>query len=267
MKPEKVIKEQAKLFLSKGFLGQAIAAFILLVSLILLWVYSSELIDCLFYEFIYQEDTLTIESLDLFSAIYLTVCRALHILLIFVTAPIVNGYLYYFYKGVKNEKPQLSDIFHFYKSLRLFSFALVTNAKLFLLNIGWLALFFLPTIIIFVATVVFGENVEAAATGIPVNIFISAFLLCIVNAKYFLSVFLHCEDEALTASQCLKKSAAIMRKSGGKIQRLTFSFTPQFFLSLLAVPAMYVFPMLITSQCISAKWIINIYDKDEERVC
>lgn len=263
MTPESIIKQQSKKILSNELWARTVAAFVLVSTCLIICISCFELVNYLFEQLVYENDITTFSSLSLNDVLFLVIGNVLCIIISLFFSVIINGYMRFFYKAAKGQQPQISEVFHYFTSGKEFFFALNLNLRIILYNLGWALLFFLPTIAVIAVYLIFKGVVVQAQALVAINAVASLLLLSIVNAKYFLAEPLHVENSELSARQCLSESKRIMKNNSSKIIKLTFSFTPQFLLCLLLMPALYVFPLLATAQCVSSKWILESQKGEE----
>lgn len=273
MSPEKKIKLQAKATLANNNWPVAVGAvlFILAVAMAGLYFMSgislmlTSILEQLMESFdisqIFSEETSTESSADVIM---------IPIPLLIILIPLVMGCIRMFYLMTKYNEVPFSELFYyigrrFFRSLGVFFGVL--------LRCLWqAAVCFGPSYIALSILAVNTADKDKLAISDNIWYFISYALLfggillfsklCV---RYFLSFFLYFEDESLSVRELCELSCTYMERLKGSVMKLILSLFPWILSCILIIPCLFAVPVVLTSLCTSAKWIIALYHQSENK--
>ncbi len=273
MSPEKKIRIQAKNTLGSNNWPVAVAAvlFILAVAMAGLYLMSgiSLLTISLFEQLLESFDFSQFIGEEMTSESTASI-PMIPIPLLIILIPLIMGCLRLFYLMSKNNEVAFSELFYyigrrFFRSLGVFFGVL--------LRCLWQAIVcFAPSYIALAVLAVKTADKDKLAFSDNLWYFISYALLfggILLFAKlcirYFLSFFLHFEDESLSVRELCELSSTYMEKLKDSVMKLIISLFPWILSCILIIPCLFAVPVVLTSLSTSAKWIIALYHQSENK--
>ena len=79
----------------------------------------------------------------------------------------------------------------------------------------------------------------------------------------FLALYYYIEDENLSATQACNLSRAATMGLSQNVTKLILSLLPAMLWCIIIIPCIFVIPYVLVAQATSAKWMIALYNKDE----
>lgn len=265
MSAEGMVKSQARGVLRSSNWGKALVGFFTVLTLPVLALTISSFADF----FSTSKDS----AVDMQSVIIVFAVDILAVCAILFLSPLYYGYCRFMYHLANGDDAQVSTIFTYFESIRMYGRAISYGISVISRYIECGLLCAVPAIICGAAWIMLGRNPDlnlfTPALGVlsVISIIGGAILLFIVTRRYYLATYLFVMDKYDTApSQCLKKSKVMMLGNVTKAVKLTLSYIPWFALCFFVIPWFYVYPYYKTATGVSAKWLIEMGDEKWQAV-
>lgn len=248
-----ILKKQALSYLRKNNWTTAIGGFfVMLLPTILVFLLLASVTS--FFNF--DNPGIIDETGILFSEI-------VSLIILFLSTPIITGYLKLCYNISKGNNAEISDVFYFF-SKKNYTKALAVNLIVFGLMLLMFLAFILPSF-------VFALMYEALKAKIYL-VLSSALLVVAVVAFIFGStrfIIIPCvlfEDESLDVSTIIRYGLGYAKTKQKETYTLLLTFFPYFLLCFFVVPCIFVVPYLMVTLMTHGKWITALYINDKNNI-
>lgn len=276
MNAEKQIKLEARTKLKDGSWGMAVAVVFVVLSVLAVGATLLTLVALFMPS---NENSLY--------SLYVFACYVVIMVVFFLLAPIYFSAVKWHYSLAKGEEPPLSTAFYYLESVNNYGIAVRYAVHLFLRYLGWGILSLALGIITFsIPFGIFASNLDFSIisfddaaklledagidNAVPMLILLALtiFFFFIFTRQYFMATYFFVSgDYEKSTKECILKSHDAMRNNKIKNIKLAFLFIPWFLLCFFIVPIFYVYPYYKTSNAISAKWIDEIYQETQSKIC
>lgn len=267
MNPEKTIKSQARIILSKNNWPAGVGVILTLGVAFMTLIYLSDVLV------IGIDYLLNLFSVDIFETI--TVLPLL-LMLTFIlaglcfTLPLLMGSVRFMYLMSKTSKSDFSEVFYYMGNKRYIK-SIKTYMGLIGKSLWQAAISFIPAIILYLYATSVRANEETPSFSIL--LYFASYALLVggvllfnaLTAKYFLAIYYYIENDSLSVSEICRLSKQYMEKFGSTTVKLNFSLLPVNLACLLIIPSIFVLPFVMTSKATSAKWIIELSKQSENK--
>lgn len=268
MSPEKKIKVQAKAILAKNNWPAAVGVIVTVGTALMSLLYLADTV-VMGLEAIF--DALGTDIFDKLPVIPLLILFTLFLAGVCLLLPLFTGALRFMYLMSKTSRADYSEMFHYFTGKRYLS-CLKTHLGIMLRKLWQLALSFIPAIVVYLYASALSANEDNLAIYSILCYFISYVLLVVgvfifnsLTMKYFLSVYFYIENDNLNTFETCSLSAQNIKKFGATTVKLNFSLLPAVSACLLVIPTLFVLPYVMTAKATSAKWIIELSKRTENK--
>lgn len=191
------------------------------------------------------------------------------VLSIVFIAPLSLGEMRWFYRLVHGERKPVSEVFHFFESLRRFGRALWYNVNIYVRTLLWSFVFFIvPGGILGVSIYFLSEEQEMARSSSAIastGIFLSVVLMLLAAVfyaacvnRYAIAPYLLAEDDEITVRKAIKESIKYTKGFRFSLFWFEMSYIGWFLLCMLALPLLlYVTPYYNTAFAMYARYIVE----------
>ncbi len=265
MSPEKTIRTQAKAILSKNNWPAAVGVIVTLGVAVMTIIY---LADMLVTGLDYLLNLFNIAIFEKFPVLSLLILFTLTFAGFILLLPLLMGSIRFMYLMSKTSEADYSEMFHYCREKRYFP-CLKTYLGLLTKSLWQAAISFVPAIVTyFYATALSTKenNLSMLAYFISYILIVGGILLFnSLTTKYFLAVYYYIENDNLSTFDICRLSEQYMKKLGGTTVKLNFSLLPLTLACILIVPALFVLPYVMTVKATSAKWIVELSKRTENK--
>ncbi len=250
MSAEKIIKSQAREKLKHGGWPKALFA----LALVVIAYMVIECIDTLLqtvYQMINPDETM--------QYVVQTVLGFVLVISVFLFCPVVMGFFRMFYTDENNYN--ISDVLYYFSSFKKYILALKYQLMLYVRLLLAAVVFYILPAVLYVTLRYLSDNGELDIGGTIAVVLLtvsSTILLLIYNIRYYVSLFLLCENENEDTAYYFKTSKEIMRGHETDVMKLFLSFIWWILLSITGLPALYTIPYIAQSVCLSGKWLTQL---------
>ena len=165
-------------------------------------------------------------------------------------APLLVGEIRWYCKVFDNSHVKIRELFHFYKTPRLYFKSVFVMLSIFLQRLWWAILIFIVPITAFALSSVLieGETVISQGFGIVALVIGTGFLG--IGIVFFLKIYLDfslashvlAEDETIKVSKAIKISKNTMHKNEVKLLVLKLTFLPLELVEIFFFPLFFIMP-------------------------
>lgn len=262
MSTEKIIKQQAKHLLNGNWSIIIAATVFVCVIPIALFTFSDFI--CVLTG-VYNDNGELIQNMQ---AVYQLINGIAVTILLFLS-PAVNGLVKMFCNTALYGKTKMSDLFLYFSNktsyFTTFIFNMIIISVAFTLGYGLDVYNYTSQIT--------GCTIDGTLEFNYTTVLLAASMLISVIIKIFIYfIFVHypliaySTFDNLPVTKCIFSMYAFSLRHLGQTLKLAFGFIGWAALCFFVVPAFYVFPYVITSACVSAKWLF-LLDRDRGVLC
>lgn len=268
MNLRKKIKSDAKAIIKKSWTMLIMVVFIVLaivLTLSLLYILTTVASNINPYidlsaDYFYS---LALPDISLPSILVLAVALLLDFI---VLTPLLYGICLWFYSITKDLTCDISDVFLYFASPKMFFKSLFSRLLIKLMRLGYFILMFLPAAIMRIiknSMIVF--NIKSSALLLFTDIlfygfaFLGAVFFFITILKYALVPFIMAEHKNISVFKAISISVKATKGNKLKLFTLILSFIPWFLFSILIIPLFYVIPYVGLSITLFARFAIEKY--------
>ncbi len=251
--PSPIVKQTAKIALSKRYL-QTVAVCCVLI-------------------FSFFVAVLTAELVSVFAGVigYFVAFAAL---LFFAIFPLLLGALYYFRRLLWEQQDSLIIIFKYFSSIceykRAIKFVFLTALKW---VVAAAVLFFPCLVVLILSNEGFYEMLNISLPIWTSNLWalnsflviVASFLLVFVMIKYYLAPFIFIANDDIDPEEAVNMSTIISKRTGADFVGLVLSFAGWIALSVFVAPIPFVLPYFIASYGVHCRFAITAYNCDVDR--
>ncbi len=259
MKTERIIKNQARKYLSGNWLPFIVAGSVVCIAIILFMNIVS------MFAFVFNlVDLNTYEIADNNKMLYVIIASAVEMIFIFIS-PMINGVIRMAANVVLYEKTEVADMFYFFKEINRYF-------KTLLLNLALFVIYNIITEILFNAYLYASVALDADLTGglnfnsTSLILVLSMVVTVAVKVLFFFIVIYYplsyyALDSSKPVSAYVFGLISFSLRHLGSAIKLTISFLGWILLCFFVVPAIYVLPYCVVSAVNSTRWLV-IYDRN-----
>ncbi|MEG0229307.1 MAG: DUF975 family protein [Oscillospiraceae bacterium] len=258
---------------------------LLFVAIYLVFAYALNLLNFLLLEFkIFNYNVVIFNTkLDLNEVIFTISSYVLNFLSLLIFLPLSVGMTRWYVKNIKDENPQNKDFYYYFNKKLFFK----TFAMKFLIRIKiilWSVLFTFPGIfclslsnqcLYFDQTITntASKKINNIITSMQIPLIIIGIILLVlgivavllVSYRYFFCDYLLIAYPDLKISKINQASIYYAKNNYMNLFKFQISFLPLLLLSLLVIPALFVFPYFQSSIGIYAQYIIFLKDENYKK--
>ncbi len=269
MKPERIILKQARGILAKGNMPSAVCVTAVLGIAIMLCIYMADLVVCALD---FAAKLVGITIIEDSVILYYALCIILSSGFLLFALPLFLGAVRFFYNMAKTEDAVFSDLFHYLSFNRYFK-AFGIMLKILCRCLWQAALSFMPGVLIFITAA--AESIGKEQLDFY-NILWYAISYAMIIGGIILFSFLTA-DKFLAAYICTEYKelggfflAVVLSQVGMKgyeksVHRIMLLHLPLLLLCLLVIPSLFILPYIMTSYAVSAKWLIQLQQKQNNK--
>lgn len=265
MSIEKTIRTQAKSILSKNNWPAAVGVTLTLGVAAMTVLY---LADMLVIGIDYLLKIFDITIFDKSPVLSLLILFTLTFAGLILLLPLLMGSIRFMYLMSKTSEADYSEMFHYCQNKR-YLHCLKTYLGLLIKSLWQAAISFVPAIV----TYLYATALSAQENNLSILAYFISYILIIIGillfnaltAKYFLAVYYYIENDNLSTYDICRLSEQYMKKLGRTTVKLNFTLLPLTLACILIVPAMFVLPYIMTVKATSAKWIVELSKRTENK--
>lgn len=263
MSTEKTIKNQAKKLLTGNWVTVITAVVAVLIGAILLEGVSYIVMLALD---IFDIDTFEIAEGGTRKAVLINFAMYC---IMFLLSPVINGVYKIVCDIAKTGKGDITGLVFYFRNGRYFK-TLCVNFNIFVVFMFFSSIFNVYGYVSLVTESILKNNpsfdiivnIILVMAWLVTALLITLFYIIFVNY----SMFLYAYDYNCSVIRCTFGMYLFSLKNLGAAFKLVISFLGWIALCFFVVPAFYVFPYIMTSMAVSAKWLFAL-DKDLVRIC
>lgn len=263
MNTEKTIKIQAKRVLEGNWFTVITAVVAVLIGVILLEGISSLIMIALNT---FDMNTLEIAEGGTIKA--LVINFAMYCVM-FLLSPVVNGVYKIVCDISKTGKSDITGLFYYFRNRKYFK-TLRVNFLILVVFMFFSSIFNVYSYVSLVSDAILKNNpsfdiiidILLVLSWIITAVLITLFYIVFVNYSMLAYAF----DDSRSVIMCTFGMYLFSIKNLGAALKLVISFLGWIALCFFVVPAFYVFPYIMTSMAVSAKWLFAL-DKDLIKIC
>lgn len=254
MRPEKIIRSQAKEALKGNWIAAVSGVFVLLAVIFLIDV---------FYELLLNlTGIISGNTLKKGGEFALIIILCATFLFYFALSPFKNGYLRLCYNIAQGRSDGLRDIFYYFSGIKVYFKALQFNIIIMLKKILYALISFIPYFLCLLFELVLFTNFIKPTSSTNalfdtlefVLMIIGSVSTVIISIRLIIPEFVFVDNpEANTFGIAKFISSTHLRE----YYKLVFSFAFWILSCFFVLPGLYVIPYLTTSLGTSSKWLIN----------
>lgn len=266
MNPEKIVKREAREILGNNNWPQAfgVAAIIGFALMTVIYV-SFLLIECA--SLIMEQFNISILYEN--ALLYYGATAVLTIIGVIFMLPLIVGAVRFMYKLAKEKESDLSQVFHYTNEKRYFP-TIKLCFVIFRRCIWQIIICFLPGVTLYITAFAEASGKDNLDFYNVLWYVISyamiiggIFLLSYLTADKFLTLYYCFETDSLSAEDALAFSQKNMVRFEKSVHRMMLLHLPWILSCILIIPMFFAIPYIMLSYAVSAKWIIELSDKEE----
>ncbi len=253
MSLNKTLKKSAKQTLKGHWLSAvAITAIVLLLEMAVIVLEGGLLTFCEYFDITHflKENIFKNVNFNIQTAIELSVAVLCTLLCFFFLAPILIGEIRWMCKLFDKTPVKICEIFHFYKTPKLYFKSVYLMLTVFLQRLWWGILIFILPITAFAFSSVLIENESAISQGFGIIALVIGTGFFALGIVFFFKIYLDfslatyvlAKDETISVSKATKISKNTMHKNEGKLFTLKLTLLPFQFIGMLFFPIFLVMP-------------------------
>lgn len=182
--------------------------------------------------------------------------------------PFLQGMYAWYYARSSGEIWAVSSAFHWFTAWSRFFHSLRCYYLLFFKRLLWSILFSLPALglyFVYVFSVVYRVDTWISfilfflCVGLELLGLLFSWIVCY---RYFLVVYIMCDDPTVRVRTAFKNSVYIMKHKKFELFALDVSFLPYYLLNVLLIPCLWTFPYIQMTKALYAKKYIMDYKNE-----